>query len=69
MKVLNKRELRIKPFDYKQKIDNKKKKNSEREILALNHDTLLFNYYEYLAICLFKSLSGKMMLNYIFMTY
>ena len=57
--VKQERELRIKLFDYKQKIDDRRREKSERESFALNHDTLLFNYYEYLAICLFKNLIRK----------
>ena len=58
--VKQERELRIKLFDYKQLIDDRRLVKNKRETLALNHDTLLFNYYEYLAICVYKKfVKGK----------
>ncbi len=57
--VKQERELRIQLFEYKQKIDNKRGKSKERKIMILNYETLLFNYYEYLAICLYKELISK----------
>lgn len=57
--IKQERGLRIKLFDYKQKIEDKNRTKSEREVLALNHDTLLFDYYEYLSICLFRKLINQ----------
>ena len=33
--------------------------NSEKEKMILTYDTLLFNYYEFLAICLYKRLVNE----------
>jgi|TARA_B100001971_G_C18026302_1_gene450177 hypothetical protein len=57
--VKQEKELRIILFDYKQKIEDKKLPKKEREFLALNHDTVLFNYYEYLAISVYKKLVNE----------
>lgn len=43
------RELKIKLLEYKEKITNK-----EEETIRLDYETLLFNYYEYLAIAIYK---------------
>ncbi|MBU2639927.1 MAG: hypothetical protein KKG75_04455 [Nanoarchaeota archaeon] len=53
------RELRLKLEKYRERIDNKKLTKHEREIAALNYDTMLFNYYEYLAISLYKGLVNE----------
>jgi len=49
------RELRIKSQEYRESAENKKISKREREIAIFNYETLLFNYYEYLAICLYKN--------------
>jgi len=48
------RELRIKLLEYNLKIEDSKTTEKEKQTLILAHDTLLFNYYEYLSICLIK---------------
>lgn len=53
------RELRVKFQEYGEKIDNKKISRKEREKLIFTYETLLFNYYEYLAICLYKNLVNE----------
>lgn len=50
------RELRIRFQEYRERAENKKLTQSERERIIFNYETLLFNYYEYVAISLFKSL-------------
>jgi hypothetical protein len=52
--IKQERELRIKLSEYREKIHGKKIKKDERKSTELDHNTLLFNYYEYLAICLYK---------------
>ena len=52
--VKQERELRIKLNEYKEKIDDPDLDNAQKEITKVNYDTLLFNYYEYLAICVYK---------------
>ena len=54
--VKQERELRIKLFEYREIIHNKKIKKDERKTVELDHNTLLFNYYEYLAICLHEKI-------------
>lgn len=51
------RELRIKlQSEYREKIEDKKLEKEKKDIALLNFETSLFNYYEYLAICLYKNL-------------
>jgi len=52
--VRQERELRIKLSEYK---DEMLTKNNRK--LSLDYDTLLFNYYEYLAICLYKKIINE----------
>ncbi len=52
--VRQERELRIKLSEYKEKMQTKNNKK-----LSLDYDTLLFNYYEYLSICLYKKLINE----------
>ena len=54
--VKQERELRIKLSEYR--IEINKRINSKKDFseISLNYDTLLFNYYEYLAICLYKKI-------------
>lgn len=54
--VKQERELRIKLQEYKEEIWKKLDESKEHEETTLAYDTLLFNYYEYLSICLYKSL-------------
>lgn len=49
------RELRIKLQEYREKAEDKKLTKREKEVAIFNYETLLFNYYEYLAICLYKN--------------
>jgi len=53
------RELRIKLQEYKEKILEGKLNKKAEEIILLNRENLLFNYYEYLAICLYKNLINE----------
>lgn len=59
MRWLNRRELRIKLNEYRGKIDGKRLNKREEEITKFHYDTLLFNYYEYLAVCLKKELINE----------
>ena len=52
--VKQERELRIKLQEYADEI--KKSKGEKKENLVFAYETLLFNYYEYLAICVYKNL-------------
>lgn len=53
--IKQERELRVKLNEYRKDIDNCNKPEQEINI-KLDHDTLLFNFYEYLAICIKKKL-------------
>jgi len=53
------RELRIKLQEYQKRFEIKKLVKKEKEIIMLDYETLLFNYYEYLAICLYKKLINE----------
>lgn len=57
--VKQERELRIKLGEYRIEIDKRLDEDREFEEITLNYDTLLFNYYEYLAICVFKRLINE----------
>jgi len=48
------RELRIRLQEYREKIENPKLNKTEREITQFNYETMLFNYYEYISICVYK---------------
>jgi len=48
--------LRIKLQEYREEIHLRKKNSENPENIMLDYDTLLFGYYEYLAICLYKKL-------------
>jgi len=50
------RELRSRLLDYNLKIENKMISNKEKRVFILAHDTALFNYYEYVAICICKNM-------------
>ncbi len=54
--VKQERELRIKLDKYRQEIDFEQLDNENDKLKALNYETLLFNYYEYLSICIFKKI-------------
>jgi hypothetical protein len=56
--VKQERELRIKLSEYREEIDKRLEKSKEFKELSLDYNTILFNYYEYLAICLYKKLIG-----------
>ena len=53
------RELKIKLNEYQERFNNKRTTKKEKEIILLNRESLLFNYYEYLAICLYKKLINE----------
>lgn len=57
--VKQERELRIKLSEYRIEIDKRLDKNKKFEEITLNYDTLLFNYYEYLAICVYRKLINE----------
>ena len=52
--VKQERQLKIKLLEYRDIINNKKLNVVKREGTKLDYDTLLFNYYEFLAICLYN---------------
>ncbi len=57
--IKQEREVRIKLSEYREEIHKrlKKSRNIENFVeLTLDYDTLLFNYYEYLAVCINQSL-------------
>ena len=60
--VKQERELRIKLNEYRKEIHirmSKSKKKEDWTDITLDYDTLLFNYYEFLAICLYKKLINE----------
>ena len=60
--VKQERELRVKLTEYRKEIHNRIKKGDKKEDLmevSLDYDTLLFNYYEYLAVCIYKGLVNE----------
>ncbi|MBT4376671.1 hypothetical protein HOD29_04825 [archaeon] len=60
--VKQERELRIKLNEYRKEIHQNMDNNVEKEIwsaITLEYDTLLFNYYEYLAVCINKELINE----------
>jgi len=50
--VKQERELRIKLNEYREEIQVRKANFKDFSEIGLNYDTLLFNYYEYLALCI-----------------
>ena len=54
--VKQERELRIKLLEYRDIINNIKINIKKRQETKLDYDTLLFNFYEFLAICIYKGL-------------
>ena len=56
--VKNERELRIKLNEYKIKMVGKNG-TEEWEELALNYDGLLFDYYEFIALCIYEKLINE----------
>ena len=64
--VKQERELKIKLNEYRLEIDNRIDKEKEFEEITLMYDTLLFNYYEYLAICLYQKLINEKYAKYYF---
>ncbi len=60
--VKQERELRIKLSEYREEIHKRLKKSKRRDNyieITLDYDTLLFNYYEYLAICIYQKLVNE----------
>ncbi len=53
------REIRVKLQEYQKEYNKKKLTQKEKEIVLFNRESLLFNYYEYLAICLYKNLINE----------
>lgn len=50
------RELKIKLQEYTVRLDDGNITDKEKDTIIFAYETLLFNYYEYLAICLYKHL-------------
>jgi len=67
--VKQERNLRIKLLEYKEIIDNKKLKKGTREGAELDYDTLLFNYYEFFAVCIFKEIIDEKETKLLFREY
>lgn len=57
--VKQERELRIKLSEYRKEIDKRIDKSKDFSEITRDYDTLVFNYYEYLAICLYKNLINE----------
>jgi len=57
--VKQERDLRIKLLEYNETIGDEEKSKTKRKEAKLNYDTLLFNYYEYLSVCLFKEMVNE----------
>ena len=57
--VKQERELRIKLNEYRNELHKKLENKKDFSEIILDYDTLLFNYYEYLAICLYKKLINE----------
>jgi hypothetical protein len=57
--VRQERELKIRLFEYKEIIENKRQLKNRRIRFVFNHDTLLFDYYEYLALCINKKIINE----------
>jgi len=53
------REIRIKLQEYREKFHQPNISKEEENIILFNRESLLFNYYEYLAICLNKQLINE----------
>ncbi len=54
--VKQERELRIKLQEYREEIHSRIDESLEPKEITLDYDSLLFNYYEYLAICVYKQI-------------
>lgn len=57
--VKQERELRMKLSEYREEIHRRLDKNKKQEDyieITFDYDTLLFNYYEYVSICIYKKL-------------
>lgn len=57
--VKHERDLRVKLNEYKMKMRSEEGGTDEWEELALNYDGLLFDYYEFLALCIYKKLINE----------
>ena len=57
--VKQERELKIKLLEYRDIINNSKINNIKRNETKLDYDTLLFNYYEFLSICIYQNLINE----------
>tara|TARA_Y100000034_G_C6802517_1_gene360087 strand:+ start:227 stop:577 length:351 start_codon:yes stop_codon:yes gene_type:complete len=66
--VKQERELRIKLNEYREEISRRRDKNLDFQEIALDYDTLLFNYYEYLAISVYKRLINNRIAELYFRT-
>ena len=53
------RELKIKLQKYGEEIESPKISEDRREMLTFAYDTLLFNYYEFVAICIYKKMINE----------
>lgn len=50
--IKQERELRIKLNEYREEIQMRRENSKNFSEIGLDYDTLLFNYYEYLALCI-----------------
>ncbi|MAH07935.1 hypothetical protein CMI38_06835 [Candidatus Pacearchaeota archaeon] len=66
--VKQERELRIKLNEYREEISKRKSLGLDFNDIALDYDTLLFNYYEYLAISVYKRLINEYIAELYFKT-
>jgi len=57
--VKQERELRIKLSEYREEIHRRIQNKKDFLEITLDHDTLLFNYYEYLAVCIYQKLVNE----------
>ncbi len=65
--IKQERYLKIKLLEYRNKINSLKNPNKKEEAM-LDYDTMLFNYYEFLAICLSKNIVQEEKAKLFFLT-
>lgn len=64
--VRQERELRVKLDEYKTQFRSFDEEDEEFDNLAIEYDTLLFNYYEYLGVCINQRLVNEKKVKYYF---
>ena len=67
--VKQERALRIKLLEYREKINNPDLNNEQSKIAKLDYDTLLFNYYEFFGVCIYKKLINEKETKLLFKEY